>query len=124
MTLGDGPGLEEGQGRLTVSYCVESDQVHLVDHTFRGLHPTDSFFLLWRSRGGKFFVILVSVILFVWFVYLTHPLLLGQTVSTPLYLMLSHWTEVKSRGRDLSVEIKKGPWQTFCSSQWPTFNVG
>lgn len=24
---------------------------------------------------------------------------------------------------NLSVEIKKGPWQTFCASEWPTFNV-
>ncbi|XP_014388801.1 PREDICTED: predicted GPI-anchored protein 58 [Myotis brandtii] len=49
---------------------------------------------------------------------------MGQTVTTPLSLTLDHWTEVKGRGRNLSVEIRKGPWQTFCSSEWPTFNVG
>ncbi|XP_053446573.1 uncharacterized protein LOC128585524, partial [Nycticebus coucang] len=49
---------------------------------------------------------------------------MGQTVTTPLSLTLDHWTEVKRRGRDLSVEVKKGPWQTFCSSEWPNFNVG
>ncbi|KAK1327392.1 LOW QUALITY PROTEIN: hypothetical protein QTO34_014196 [Cnephaeus nilssonii] len=49
---------------------------------------------------------------------------MGQTVTTPLSLTLDHWTEVKGRGRDLSVEIKKGPWRTFCSSEWPTFNIG
>ncbi|XP_053437027.1 uncharacterized protein LOC128578411 [Nycticebus coucang] len=49
---------------------------------------------------------------------------MGQTVTTPLSLTLDHWTEVKRRGRDLSVEVKKGPWQTFCSLEWPTFNVG
>ncbi|KAK1328778.1 hypothetical protein QTO34_010933 [Cnephaeus nilssonii] len=49
---------------------------------------------------------------------------MGQTVTTPLSLTLDHWTEVKGRGCDLSVEIKKGPWRTFCSSEWPTFNIG
>jgi hypothetical protein len=46
-----------------------------------------------------------------------------QTVMTPLSLTLDHWTEVRSRAHNLSVEIKKGPWQTFCTSEWPTFNV-
>ncbi|KAK1338203.1 hypothetical protein QTO34_001317 [Cnephaeus nilssonii] len=59
------------------------------------------------------------------FVFLTtYELTMGQTVTTPLSLTLDHWTEVKGRGRDLSVEIKKGPWRTFCSSEWPTFNIG
>ena len=47
----------------------------------------------------------------------------GWTVTTPLSLTLDHWTEVRSRAHNLSVEIKKGPWQTFCASEWPTFNV-
>ena len=48
-----------------------------------------------------------------------------RTVMTPppLSLTLDHWTEVRSRAHNLSVEIKKGPWQTFCASEWPTFNV-
>ena len=48
---------------------------------------------------------------------------MGQTVITPLTLTLNYWTDVKSRARSLSVEVKKGPWQTFCSSEWPTFGV-
>jgi hypothetical protein len=28
----------------------------------------------------------------------------------PLSLTLDHWTEVRSRAHNLSVEIKKGPW--------------
>ena len=47
----------------------------------------------------------------------------GRTVTTPLSLTLDHWTEVRSRAHNLSVEIKKGPWQTFCASEWPAFNV-
>ena len=48
----------------------------------------------------------------------------GRTVTTPLSLTLDHWTEVRSRAHNLSVEIKKGPWQTFCISEWPAFDVG
>ncbi|XP_020935532.1 uncharacterized protein LOC102158723 [Sus scrofa] len=49
---------------------------------------------------------------------------MGQTVTTPLSLTLDHWTEVRSRAHNLSVQVKKGPWQTFCASEWPTFDVG
>lgn len=49
---------------------------------------------------------------------------MGQTVTTPLTLTLSHWTEVRTRAHNLSVDIKKGTWQTLCSSEWPTFGVG
>ena len=38
---------------------------------------------------------------------------MGQTVTMPLRLTLDHWTEVRLRAHNLSVEIKKGPWQTF-----------
>ena len=31
----------------------------------------------------------------------------GRTVTTPLSLTLDHWTEVRSRAHNLSVEIKK-----------------
>lgn len=48
---------------------------------------------------------------------------MGQTVTTPLSLTLDHWTEVRTRAHNLSIEIKKGPWQTFCASEWPTFEV-
>lgn len=49
---------------------------------------------------------------------------MGQTVTTPLSLTLDHWTEVKTRAHNLSVEVKKGRWQTFCASEWPSFKVG
>ncbi|ERE83902.1 neutral cholesterol ester hydrolase 1-like protein [Cricetulus griseus] len=49
---------------------------------------------------------------------------MGQTVTTPLTLTLDHWTDVKTRAHNLSVEVRKGPWQTFCSSEWPSFGVG
>ena len=56
---------------------------------------------------------------FVLFVTLT----MGQTVMTPLSLTLSHWAEVRARAHNLSIEVKKGLWRNFCSSEWPTFDV-
>ncbi|XP_066871792.1 uncharacterized protein [Kogia breviceps] len=49
---------------------------------------------------------------------------MGQTMTTPLSLTLSHWTEVKSRAHNLSVEVRKGRWQALCTSEWPTFQTG
>jgi hypothetical protein len=49
---------------------------------------------------------------------------MGQTVTTPLTLTLDLWTDVKTRAHNLSVEVRKRPWRTFCSSEWPTFGVG
>ncbi|XP_029411553.1 uncharacterized protein LOC103749523, partial [Nannospalax galili] len=49
---------------------------------------------------------------------------MGQQLTTPLSLTLDHWKEVKSRAHNQSVEIKKNRWITFCSSEWPMFNVG
>lgn len=49
---------------------------------------------------------------------------MGQTVSTPLSLTKDHWTDVRARGQNLSVKVKKKPWMTFCSSEWPVFGVG
>ncbi|CAK7311260.1 Gag polyprotein [Vulpes lagopus] len=49
---------------------------------------------------------------------------MGQTVTTPLSLTLDHWKEVTSRAHNLSVEVRRQKWVTFCSSEWPTLNVG
>ncbi|XP_070271982.1 uncharacterized protein [Myotis yumanensis] len=49
---------------------------------------------------------------------------MGQSASTPLSLTLDRWSEVKGRAKNLSLVVKKGKWQTFCSSEWPAFNVG
>ncbi|CAD7691739.1 unnamed protein product [Nyctereutes procyonoides] len=47
-----------------------------------------------------------------------------QTVTTPLSLTLDHWKEVAGRAHNLSVEVRRRRWVTFCSSEWPAFNVG
>ncbi|XP_023604502.1 uncharacterized protein LOC111824488 [Myotis lucifugus] len=49
---------------------------------------------------------------------------MGQSASTPLSLTLDHWSEVRGRAQNLSLIVKKSKWQTFCSSEWPSFNVG
>ncbi|XP_047418105.1 uncharacterized protein LOC124991386 [Sciurus carolinensis] len=49
---------------------------------------------------------------------------MGQTQSTPLTIMVSHFEEVQARARNLSVEISKRKLVTFCKSDWPTFQVG
>lgn len=64
-----------------------------------------------------------SVFLSVLFVFLMTQTM-GQTVSTPFCQTLEHWTEIRNRAHKLSVEVKTGPWRTFCSSEWPTDNVG
>ena len=47
-----------------------------------------------------------------------------QTVSTPLSLTEDHWTDVRARGQNLSIVVKKKPWQSYCTLEWPTFRVG
>ena len=58
--------------------------------------------------------------------FLTEPraLTMGQATSSPLALTLSRWSEVRDRAHNLSLTIKKGRWQTLCSSEWPAFQVG
>ncbi|XP_029420370.1 uncharacterized protein LOC115070678 [Nannospalax galili] len=80
-----------------------------------------------RSRAKRYLVAGCLFLLFLLFVclivILDHPKM-GQHLTTPLSLTLDHWREVKSRAHNQSVEIKKHQWITFCSSEWPTFNVG
>ena len=32
--------------------------------------------------------------------------------------------KIKTRAHNLSVDVKKNKWITFCSSEWPTFQIG
>ena len=53
-------------------------------------------------------------------------LLLGmrQTESTPLNIQVNYWRQVRERGKNVSVVVKKGKLVTLCSSEWPTFRIG
>ena len=48
----------------------------------------------------------------------------GQTESTQLIILVNHWREVRERGENLKVVVKKGKLVTLCSSECPTFGVG
>ena len=49
---------------------------------------------------------------------------MGQSTSTPLSLMTDHFSDFKSRAQNLSLLVKKSKLVTFCSAEWPTFDVG
>jgi hypothetical protein len=49
---------------------------------------------------------------------------MGQAQVTPKTLLLSHFSEIHAKGHNYGVEIKEGKFDTLCSVEWPTFNVG
>ena len=49
---------------------------------------------------------------------------MGQPKCTPLNILVNHWREVKERGENLLVVVKKDKLVTLCSSKCPTFRVG
>nr|XP_055200985.1 uncharacterized protein LOC129522712 [Nyctereutes procyonoides] len=50
--------------------------------------------------------------------------IMGETETTPLSLMLSHFSDVRERARILSTDIWRERFQIYCISEWPTFDVG
>ena len=53
-----------------------------------------------------------------------YSLTMGQGESTPLSLMADHFSDVRARARNLSLLVKKSKLITFCSAEWPAFQVG
>ena len=51
-------------------------------------------------------------------------LAMGQGESTPLSLMIDHFSDVRARAYNLSLLVTKSKLITFCSAEWPTFQVG
>ena len=51
-------------------------------------------------------------------------LAVGQGESNPLSLMIDHFSDVRARVYDLSLLVTKSKLITFCSAEWPTFQVG
>uniref|UniRef100_A0A8C6CPV9 Gag polyprotein n=1 Tax=Moschus moschiferus TaxID=68415 RepID=A0A8C6CPV9_MOSMO len=49
---------------------------------------------------------------------------MGQSLTTPLSLTLQHWRDVQTIAHNQSVDVRRKKWTTFCSSEWPSFNVG
>ena len=85
--------------------------------------PSDSVSWCWKSHKRQALVSVFMVFLSVLFV-ISVTWTMGQAVSTLLDQTLDHWIEVRNRAHNLSAEVRKGLWRTFCSSEWPTYNVG
>ena len=51
--------------------------------------------------------VLVFIVCVLLLYFLFFDFVMGQTVTTPLSLTEYHWMEIRARGRNLSVEIKK-----------------
>ena len=51
-------------------------------------------------------------------------LAMGQGESTPLSLMTDHFSDVRARVYDLSLLVTRSKLMTFCSAEWPAFQVG
>ena len=80
--------------------------------------------VLRRSRAAKIVCVCLCV-LFVCFTSTAISLeIMGQSITTPLSLTLQHWRDVQDTANNQSVEVHKKKWVIFCSSEWPTFNVG
>lgn len=127
FALGDVPGgQEEDQGRL-VDLHGESREINFLldDLCQRAIpRPSDSFQNFWSTRSRQLVLFSCLSVFVIVFVVCIAEVDMGQAATTPLTMTLDHWKDVKIRAHNLSVEVKKGPWQTFCSSKWPAFNVG
>lgn len=127
FALGDVLGSQgEGQGCL-VNLCRKSQDISfLLDDLFLrpATRPSDSFQEFWSTQSQRLVLSLSLEVFVSVFIVCVTELEMGQTVTTPLILTQNHWIDVKTRIHNLSVEVKKGPWQNFCSSEWPTFGVG
>ena len=53
-----------------------------------------------------------------------YSLTMGQGEPTPLSLMTDHFSDVRARAHNLSLLVKKSKLITFCSAEWPAFQVG
>lgn len=128
--LGDAPGSGEDQGSLVASRVrfvgCKPDQLFLLPDTSFGHLPSRTLSLssLLRSRKSWCLVDLCVSYLFVFFLVLVYFGTMGQKITTPPpSLALDHWGEVRVRVYNLLVEVIKGPTQTICASEWPTFQV-
>uniref|UniRef100_A0A5F9DJT5 Uncharacterized protein n=1 Tax=Oryctolagus cuniculus TaxID=9986 RepID=A0A5F9DJT5_RABIT len=120
-----GPALEDAPRVLSGR---ERDQVSLLSGNPGRGRPLPSQFELsvcCRSVAAQ----LVWFVLFVCLVgvlYVVNSIVLpmGQQLTTPLSLTLGHWKEVTKWAHNQSVEVCKKKWLAFCTSEWPSLEVG
>ena len=119
-TLGDAPEVTWVAGDEQTVFLLGARQ-------FQSLLPSELLLSIWRQFCTARLLLCVSCVCFVsLLVYFCFPLppSMGQRVTTPISLTLDHWKEVKDRANNLAVEIRRKKWQTLCSSEWPTLEVG
>lgn len=115
------------QEDLTVVFWNQGDGRLLLPRQEWARDPTPSevaFGWLYKSKRGQKCLNVLVIIISVFLLSLCLFFIMGQTVTTPLFLTQDHWMDVRARGRNPSVVVKKQPWLTYCSSEWPTFGVG
>ena len=58
------------------------------------------------------------------FFWLLFVIIMGQAQVTPKILFLNHFPEIRTKAHNYGMEVKKGKFDTLCSTEWPTFKVG
>ena len=100
----------------------------LGDERRRHFPPPSEFFTFGFTpkprRASDLFVVVVLLFFVSFLLSLSVFEIMGQTVTTPLSLTLQHWGDVQRIASNQSVDVRKRRWVTFCSAEWPTFNVG
>ena len=66
------------------------------------------------------FVCVIGSLLSVIFV----RVLVWKDTNHPPSLMLSHFSDIRERVHNLSTDTRRGKFQIYCMSEWPTFDAG
>lgn len=91
----------------------------------RTASPSVYFLFCLRGRIGTFVCVTVSLLIVITVCALVWTGdIMGQTQTTPLSLMFSHFSNIRERAYNLNTDIRREKFQTYCMSEWPTFDVG
>lgn len=117
-----GPALDES---LRVVWSREGGLFPLLEDAPDSRSRLSSCFVLsvWYQSVTTWLVLVVLSVCGLYIGHLFTSAPMGQQLTTPLSLTLDHCSEVLGRACNESVKVKKKKWQTFCSSEWPTFQV-
>ena len=119
-TLEDAPGVTWVAGDEQTIFLLGAGH-------FQSPLPSELLLSIWPRFCATRLLVCVSCVCFLsLLVYFCFPLppSMGQRLTTPLSLTLGHWKEVKDRANNLLVEVRRKKWQTLCTSEWPTLDVG
>ncbi|XP_075802665.1 uncharacterized protein LOC142834261, partial [Microtus pennsylvanicus] len=77
-----------------------------------------------RSRAVRLCSLAVGLLFVSFVLSITVFETMGQSITTPLSLTLQHWRDVQATAKNQSMDVRKKRWVTFCTSEWPAFNIG